>query len=338
MSDSQTSAPDQVADVCIIIVNYNAGAFIERCLDAVATQSLTARRVMVVDNGSSDGSAEWVEQRYPAVELLCLGENTGFAVANNRAVQQAGDVAWIALLNPDAYPEPHWLERMMAATRAHPDCAAFGSRMLNAVNPELIDGDGDVYHVCGGAWRRHHGVPVGRMADSSMEVFSPCAAAALYRRDAFLAVGGFDESYFCYLEDVDLGFRLRLQGHRARQVADASVLHEGSGVTGSMSDFSLYHIQRNLLWTFVKDMPTPLLLRYLPQHLLFNFLGLAALARRGRGGLALRARWDALRGLPAVLRLRRRVQAERRVGNADLLALMASGLAKPYRRDKELQA
>ncbi len=334
MSDPTAS----VADVCIIIVNYNAGAFIERCLDAVAAQSLPARRVIVVDNGSSDGSADRVEQDFPAVELLRLGENTGFAAANNRAVRQAGDVAWIALLNPDAYPEPQWLERLMTATLDHPQCAAFGSRLLTAGDPNILDGEGDVYHVSGGAWRRHNGVPVQRAAEVPEEVFSPCAAAALYRRDAFLAAGGFDENYFCYLEDVDLGFRLRLLGYSARQVADARVLHEGSGVTGNESDFSLYHIQRNLLWTFIKNMPAPLLLRYLPQHLLLNLLGVLALLRRGRGRVALQAKWDALRALPSVLRRRRRVQRDGRVANGVLLKAMARGLAAPYRRDKGLQS
>lgn len=338
MSDSPALAAEKKADVCVIIVNYNAGDFIERCLDAVAAQTLPPRRVIVVDNGSSDGSIERVEQGYPGIRVLRLGRNTGFAAANNRAVEQAGDAAWIALLNPDAYPGPRWLEALLAAARDHPDCAAFGSRLLRADDPDVIDGDGDIYHVAGGAWRCHHGVATPQIGDTSAEVFSPCAAAALYRRDAFLEVGGFDESYFCYLEDVDLGFRLRLQGHYARQVADAPVLHEGSGVTGAESDFSLYHIQRNLIWTYLKNMPLALLLRYLPAHLLLNLLGLLALVRRGRGGLVLRAKLDALRGLPALLRARRKVQAGRTVHDADLLAAMARGLTTPYRRDKRLQS
>ena len=147
-----------------------------------------------------------------------------------------------------------------------------------------------------------HGAPA-PSSDAPREVFSPCAAAALYRRDALDDVGGFDERYFCYVEDVDLGFRLRLRGHGCLYVPDAVVHHVGSGTTGRGSDFTTYHGHRNLVWTFFKDMPGPLLALYLLPHLVLNLATIAWFATHGRARLILRTKWDALRGLPAVLEL-----------------------------------
>jgi GT2 family glycosyltransferase len=166
--------------------------------------------------------------------------------------------------------------------------------------------------------------------ESPREVFSACAAAALYRRDALLEIGGFDERYFCYVEDVDAGFRLRLRGYRCLYVPDAVAHHVGSATTGKGSDFSTYHGHRNLVWTFFKDMPGPLLALYLPQHLILNVLSVVWFSMRGQARTILRAKWDALRGLPAVLRDRRRVQRLRRIGARDLRSAMARGWRAPY--------
>lgn len=317
--------------VCVIIVNFNAGAWLPRCLDALAAQTRPPDQAILVDNGSSDGSVEGLTETYPWLQVLPLGANLGFAAANNRGVQAAPGRRWIALLNPDAFPAPDWLERLLDDADRHPDFQVFGSRLLDATRPELLDGDGDCFHVSGGVWRAYRGWPVQRAPAAGREIFSPCAAAALYDRNAFLAVGGFDERFFCYLEDVDLGFRLRRAGYRAWQAVDARVLHQGSGVTGELSDFSLYHIQRNLLWTYWKNMPSSLWWRHLPQHLLFNLLGFAALVRRGRAGLAWRAKRDGIKQLPALWRERRQAPPDR-VAPAELVAFMESGWWTAYRR------
>jgi GT2 family glycosyltransferase len=163
-------------------------------------------------------------------------------------------------------------------------------------------------------------------------VFAPCAAAALYRRDAFERVGGFDEQYFCYFEDVDLGFRLRLHGYSCIYVHQAVVRHVSSGISGYGSDFSLYHAERNIIWTFVKDMPGPLLWLYLPQHLALNIVALLYYPWRGQGTLVIQSKLDALRGLWRVLKQRRLVQRERAVGSLSLRRVFARGLLSPYVR------
>ncbi len=317
-------------DVAVIIVNYNAAAFLPRCLDALSQQTVAPGTVLVVDNGSEDGSAQAVCRRYPAVQLHELGVNAGFAAANNAGIARVPEARWVALLNPDAFPAPTWLETLLTAARVHSEFVCFGCRMLDAGDPALLDGAGDTYHSSGLAWRNGHGAAADALSEQDAEIFAPCAAAALYRRDALLGVGGFDESFFCYFEDIDLGFRMRLAGYRCLYVGAALVHHVGSGVSGRNSDFAVYHGHRNLVWTFVKDMPAPLLWYYLPQHLLINVVALGYYSARGQAGVIWRAKRDAVRGLPAALRQRPRIQRARRVTAAAIRAQMARGLGTLY--------
>ena len=312
--------------VAVVIVNLNGGALLERALDAVSRQTVAPARVLVVDNASTDGSADRLEERFAGVEVLRLAMNTGFAAANNLAVRAAADCDWVALLNPDAFPEPAWLERLLDAAERRREYAFFGSRLLMADDPSRLDGAGDAYHVSGLAWRLDHGLEAAGRALEETEVFSPCAAAALYRRDAFLAVGGFDESFFCYYEDNDLAFRLRLAGQRCLYVPGAVVHHVGSAIAGAVSDFAVYHSYRNLVWAWVKDMPAPLVPLYLPQLLLANLLLLGAFAVRGRARVVLRAQRDAVLGLPRALRARREVQSARVVPAHELRRVLTTGL------------
>lgn len=317
--------------VAVVIVNFNAGAMLERCLAALDRQTFRDFHTIVIDNASSDGSADGIDARHSQVTLIRAGANLGFAAGNNLGLRHAGNAEWIVLLNPDAYAAPDWLERFIAAALAR-EFDFFGCRMRLADAPELLDGTGDSYHTSGVAWRRDHGVRLGAGVQDAGEIFAPCAAAALYRRADLEAVGGFDESYFCYFEDIDLGFRLRLQGRRCGYVPDAVVDHVSSGITGKHSDFATYHGHRNMVWTYVKDMPAPLFWLYLPLHLCANLLGVAACALRGQLGVVLRAKRDALRGLPRVLRERARVQAQARADWRALRAAMARGFPALWNR------
>lgn len=317
--------------IAVIIVNFNAGAMIERCLAALDRQTYRDFRVIVVDNASTDGSADGIAARHPDVVLVPAGANLGFAAGNNLGLRHAGDADWILLLNPDAYAAPDCLERFVAAAVAG-GFDFFGCRMRLADAPELLDGTGDVYHTSGVAWRRDHGVGAATGAHEPGEIFAPCAAAALYRRADFEAVGGFDERYFCYFEDIDLAFRLRLRGLRCSYVPDAVVDHVSSGITGKRSDFATYHGHRNMVWTYVKDMPAVLFWLYLPLHLCANLIAIVACAARGQFRVVLRAKRDALLGLPRVLRERARVQAGARTGWRAIRAAMARGLPALWSR------
>lgn len=318
--------------VAVIIINYNSGMLLDKCLRHLRAQTRRPECVIVVDNASNDGSVDELECNYPEVDLVQLDRNLGFAAANNLAALRAEDMEWFALLNPDAFPEPMWLERLLTAARVHPECASFGARLVNARDPDRLDGTGDVYHVSGLTWRRDHGKPIGAGAGEGGEIFAPCAAAALYRRSAFFEAGGFDENYFCYFEDVDLGFRQRLLGYGCRYVPDAIVWHIGSAVTVRGSTFSVYHGHRNLVWTYCKNMPAPLFWLYLPQHLLVNLGTILWFGLCGQGGAVLRAKWDALRGLPRCWQLRRVIQTKRRISSWQLRGMMSRCLLARFWR------
>jgi GT2 family glycosyltransferase len=189
---------------------------------------------------------------------------------------------------------------------------------------DVLDGAGDVFHVSGIAWRYGHRQVLDRVPDAllSRPVFAACAAAALYRRADWKRVGGFDERFFCYAEDVDLGFRLQLLGRGCRYVPGAVAEHMGSATAGEDSAFSVYYGYRNLEWTFVKNMPAGLFWRYLPVHLLVWIAEFGWFVRKGVGSSLLRAKWDALRGLRTVLADRRAIQKTRVASAAAVSALL----------------
>ncbi len=319
--------------VAVIIVNWNGGELLTRCLQSLKAQTRLPDRILVVDNDSQDGS--WQQANTKSVELIRLPLNIGFAAANNLAVKQAKDADWVALLNPDAFPAPQWLENLLRYAHEHPTVAAIGSCQLDARHPHLLDGTGDIYHVSGKAWRDNQGRPVAEWENdalaSEMPIFSPCAAAALYRRSAFLAVGGFDEQFFCYMEDVDLGFRLRLAGYEIGFAPTALVEHVGSALSGGGdSPFALYYGHRNLLWVYAKNMPRALWWKYLPQHLFLNGADIVYFALRGRLGTILRAKWHGVLGLVAMSRQRQIIQKNAVLSAPLLEKVLAHGPQRPY--------
>ena len=309
-------------DLAVLIVNYNSAGFLPRCLEALARQDVQGFRTIVVDNGSTDGSVDELEQLFPWVELVRAGGNLGFAAGNNLAASRARDCRWLVTLNPDAFPERGCLRALLAAAQANPQFTMFQARLVADADHAKLDGVGDAYHVSGLFWREAHMAPASAVYDRAREIFSPCAAAAMYRRDAFDEAQGFDEDFFCYAEDVDLGFRLRLAGYRALYVPGAVAYHVGSGTTGRRSDFSVYHGHRNLVWAFVKNMPASLLIFFAPLHVLMNIAAIAVLTLRGQGRIAWRAKIDALRGLRRMIAKRRAIQPRRKVPVRDLLARM----------------
>lgn len=252
--------------VRIVIVNYNAGDFLASALEGLAKQTMTAFETIIVDNGSNDDSIERLVLPDSRFRLILAGRNLGFAAGCNLGAAGA-TTPFLAMLNPDAVPSADWLERLYAASLRHPLTAMFGSTQLMATDPSRLDGAGDNYSIFGIAWRGGFGAS-SALVKQDIRVFSPCAAAALYRNDAFTKAGGFTESFFCYLEDVELGFRLRLQGHETVQVADARVTHAGSAITGRHSPFTLYHSTRNGVFLLVRCMPLPLLVMAMPLYIL----------------------------------------------------------------------
>jgi len=320
-----------MAEVAIVIVNYNGKEFLAACLEAVRAQTLRDFVVYVVDNASEDASQTVVQSSADArFHLLQQDRNLGFAGASNVGARAAHDCDWIALVNPDACIEPQWLEKMLAVARSDARLGALGCHLVSASREGTSDGTGDQYHVSGRAWRRDHNAPVEKASQRPQgEVFAPCAAAALYRNAAWRQAGGLDEDFFCYMEDVDLAFRLRLLGWECVHVPQAVAHHVGSGSTGRRSDFSVYYGQRNLVWTFVKNMPGALFWLLLPLHLLLNLGSLALFLVRGQFRVVLRAKVDAIRGLAIAWRKRRAVQRQRTIPSGRIWALLDKRLVPP---------
>lgn len=316
--------------IAVLIVNWNGGNLLRRCLESLDRQRRRPDHIVVVDNASTDDSLRLADAALRRVELIRLDNNVGFARANNLAAQAAHRFDALALLNPDAFAEPGWLEALANAADREPLAASFASQMRLVAAPTVLDGAGDSYHVSGRAWRNGHGRPGSQWPSADSEVFAPCAAAALYRRAAFEEVGGFDEQFFCYFEDIDLGFRLRLRGYRCLYVHTAVVEHVSSGLTGYRSDFAVYHGERNAVWTFVKDMPGALFWLYLPQHLALNIAALLYYPWRGQGRIVWKAKFDAVRGLAPMLERRRLVQSTRRADARTIRRAMIGGIAAPY--------
>jgi GT2 family glycosyltransferase len=326
LSPANPTAP---ALVTVIIVNFNGGDMVCQCLAALARQSFQDFVTVVVDNNSSDGSVAAIGAQYPAVQVLALAVNTGFAGGVNHALRTQAHGPLVALLNPDAFPAVDWLENLVAAANAHPEHAAFGSKMYSDAEHQQLDGVGDAYHVSGLPWRQGHGCVNSAQHDHAREIFAPCAAAALYRRTALDAVGLLDEDYFLYVEDVDLGFRLRLAGYRALYVPQASIQHVGSAFVGRNSDFQVYHGHRNLVWVYVKNMPGVLFWLFLPLHITLNLVTLLWFGLRGKGGLMLRAKRDAIRGIPKYWTRRQLVQGQRK---ASIWAILRQLSWNPFTR------
>ena len=334
MSELPVSAQDapheSLPRIRVLIVNYNSSVHLCRCLTALQRQTWHAFEAVVVNNSPADRGAAAAMPDDPRFTLIESPENSGFAAGNNLAATGCR-APWIATLNPDAFPEPDWLAALTAAIERYPWAAMFGSTQLMDADPSRLDGVGDGLFAAGLHWRGGYGW-LREATPPDAEVFAPCAAAALYRRDAFEAAGGFDATFFCYYEDVDLAFRLRLAGGRCVQVRDAVVRHLGSGSSDGSDAFKQYHSARNRLWLFVKNMPGPLFWLLLPAHALLSALLLAWGSRRGHGGAVWRGIRDGLRGIRPVLQRRRTIQGQRHTSAATIARALCWHPSRTLRR------
>lgn len=299
-------------EISVVVVTWNGRSFVEPCLDALESQRGITFETILVDNASSDGTADLVRQKFPKVRLIALPENRGFAGGNNVGAREASGT-FVAFLNNDAVPDPGWLHALRNGVDVESRFRLATSRIVYMHDPAVIDSAGDGVYRWGGAFKRHHGAPAAT-ADVSGEVFGMCGAACLIDRSVFEELGGFDEDFFASHEDVDLSYRARLRGYRCRYVAEARVRHHGSATLGRSSVLSVFHGQRNLEWMYLKNTPGWLLARTLPGHVLYNAAGAVYCARRGLLGTFVRAKAAALADLPTVLRKRSEIQRTRTVG------------------------
>jgi len=309
------SAQDPLVDV--IVVNWNGWAHLERCLMALAAQTLRRVAIWVVDNGSQDGSPARVRASHPHVHLLCNPNNRGFAPATNQGIQ-AGRAPFVATLNNDAEPEPEWLAALVETLAEDPTLGMAASKMLCHGRPGLIDSAGIGINRAGIFWDRLGGSSDLCDDRTTSEIFGPCAGAALYRRTMLADIGLFDEDFGSYLEDVDLAWRARLLGWRCLYVPAARVRHIHSGTLGDFSPLKSYLLGRNKLWTILKNYPAPYLGQRWPLIVAYDLAAVAyAVLAQGRFA-ALQGRLAAWRGIRMVWRKRREIQRRRRIPAAEV--------------------
>jgi GT2 family glycosyltransferase len=289
-------------DAAVIVPNWNGRRWLAQCVQALSEQTRPPAEIIVVDNGSSDGSLSLVDGAAVPARTIRLERNTGFAFAANRGIEAARTEA-VALVNTDVVLAPDWLERMLATLERDAGLAAVACKMLQMGDEGQLYDAGDILRRDGVCEQRGRFEPDDGRFDRPGDVFAPCAGAAVYRRTALVSVGGFDERLFSYLEDVDLGLRLRLAGWRCAY-EPAVAVHAGGGSSWQLRPPVEHWIARNTLLLVAKAFP----LRWLP-YVAYRQLGWAWHALLER-----RLRWQltgalaALPLLPAVLRERRQLR------------------------------
>lgn len=307
-----------VGSVTAAIPNFNGRHLLEVVIPSLARQTQPASEVVVVDDGSSDDSIDWLQTKWPSVNVISFPRNRGVTAAIN-ACLQAGSGEFVALLNNDMELDPDCLRELARALTEHPDAAVATAKLIDYHQRDVIDGAGDIYEWSGEANRRGQGTRDTGQYDAPQPVFGACGGAALYRRSALDAVGDFDEQLFAIYEDVDWSFRAQLAGFSCRYVPTAVAYHMGSATIGrGLTDFVLYQNWRNGIWVLIKNYPLSALVRHGHRFVLWQAHNLVWAMQTGRVRVFMRVWRDALRGMPRMLRKRRHVQHSRTVGLAEL--------------------
>jgi GT2 family glycosyltransferase len=298
------------SDVAVVIVNYDGERLLPDCLAALRAQTVAPAEVLVADNGSRDASLALLRAHHPDVGVLELGRNHGFGGGANRGVA-ATRAPWVCVLNSDATPAPDWLERLAAAPRT-PTTWALGSVLVSAASGR-IESAGDQYDPAGFAYKLLRDRPLSDLPAEPYPVFAAPGAAPVFRRDVFERLGGYEERFFLYYEDVDLAFRAVLAGFHALLVPDAHVTHRLGATTRSHARARFY-VARNSVWCAVRCLPEtgPLRLgrRWLSE--------LRTNRPRRLIGVELAGRAAGLAGVPRALRERREIQDARVPGLDEL--------------------
>jgi GT2 family glycosyltransferase len=300
---------DPATALSVIIPNWNGRKLIGACLDSLRRQTRRDLEVIVVENGSVDGSSQFIRENYPEVRLLEQQINLGFAGGVNEGIRRARG-RQIALLNNDAVVELTWADEMI---KALDEADIVQAKMLQFDDHQKIDSIGDFVSKWGLAY------PLGRSQADSGEskairpIFSACGGSAAYRRRVFETVGLFDEAFFAYLEDVDLSFRARLAGFQVVMNPQAIAYHHLGATAAHLGSFSRYHFIRNSFYLFLKNFPTSLLIRALPRFLLIQLLMFFSASKKAVPHVALRAYLRVLVRLPKLIKQRIQIQSTRRV-------------------------
>jgi GT2 family glycosyltransferase len=300
--------------ISVIIVNWNGKHLLSDCLSSLQKQTYKNFEIILVDNGSSDGSIEWIDKHYPQVKVISLKENLGFAGGNNIGIL-ASQGKFITLLNNDTEVDQDWLKQLYLQINKDESIAACDSKVYYYTDRNLIWAAGGTYSIAGTSQMRGNLEENRAVFNEPCEIFTAIACAAIYRKSAFEDIGLLDEDFHSGYEDVDWSFRAHLRGYRIVNAPAAQVYHKVSATHGYNSPAFVRNGQRNVFYVYIKNMPLPLLLRYWPFHFFYSIASMVYFARIGQLVPFLFAKLEAALHLPVVLRKRREVQSNRRVSS-----------------------
>ncbi len=337
------------AETSVVILNWNGARLLPECLSALARQTYRDFELLLVDNGSIDGSAAllddldlspwpgWLAAPLPGLaRVIRNNQNVGFAEGNNIAIRLS-DARYIVALNNDAVPEEQWLAELVSTLKsAHPTVGMAASTMLFDRRPDYVASAGISIHRDGVALDRAMGMRATDLEGmGTRPVFGPSAGAAIYKSAMLRDVGLFDERFFSYLEDADLAWRARSRGWRALHNPRAKVLHIYSATGGQNSPFKTTLVSRNRVWLLYKNMPEVLLRRYWPIVLRYDILAATSNLVNGNRHL-LRGRLQALHALSRFTEDRRKILTSARLHPDEIAAMLAPALSprqtRRYRR------
>ena len=306
----------------VVVPTFNGRDVLSACLDALRKQTFRDFTVHVVDNASTDGTAEMLEAEHPEVHLVRNSRNLRFAAAVNAGIR-AGREPYIALLNNDACPAPNWLAELHARAVAHAGESAWASVMLWTDRPDILQSAGLTLRADGTPLALRRGEPLSALAPQPVEVLTPSGGAGLYRRSLFEDIGLFDERFEMYVEDLELGLRARLAGHRCTLVPSARVDHRHRTTTSRTPGLTAYFEHRNMVLCLLKTMPFGFLCRVLPRFIFTGLRPLVAAPWRCEGWAMLGAKFGVLRHAPYALGKRREIRGAMRASDDDIERLFA---------------
>ncbi|PIP73598.1 MAG: hypothetical protein COW89_02290, partial [Nitrospinae bacterium CG22_combo_CG10-13_8_21_14_all_47_10] len=307
--------------VSIVVPNWNGMRFVGMCLDSLSQLDFDGHEVIVVDNGSTDGSREMIEEQYPWVRLLKMPDNMGFAIACNEGIK-ASNAEYIVLLNNDIEVTPDWLRELYEGMERHPECGMGTTKMMFLDNRDVFYNTGDLFHSWSSGGGRGQGEKDIGQYETEEYVFGACAGAGIYRREFFNQVGLFDEDFFIFAEDVDINMRGQLKGLKAVYLPKAKVYHIGTATVGLYSDRYVYLCKRNDIWVFIKNYSLGLYFKYLFSIWKHQFSDIKYFTYRGQGQVLLKSKWDALKMLPKMLYRRCQIQTRRSTADEQIEKLV----------------
>ena len=306
--------------ISVVILNWNGKHHLEECLSSVMRQTYKEYEVLVVDNGSTDGSQEYVRSRFPSVSLICNGENFGFCKGNNIGIRAAKG-EYIVLLNNDTVVEPDWLQQLYDCMISDTEVGFCASKLLSYSERELLDAAGDGYSVCGAGYKRGY-LEEAAKYDEDEYVFGACAGAAMYNREMLDKIGLLDEDFFVAYEDSDLSFRAQLAGYKCKFASRAKVYHKVNSTLGTLSDTYVFYGHRNVEYAYFKNIPGKLIKKTILQHIAYNFLGLVYFTMKGKARPFVRAKMDFIRNRKAVKEKRNKIQSTKSVDDQYIWSML----------------